>query len=127
MTKQRTPLPGQRELPFDRARPATRKTKPAHTKYDPLLEKPIATSPLTAFSIITSKERYIQLWSYGATITDAREHFLRVHPECPVFTIGMLGVGEFLVDAVEHAWIPDSRCLDQDGYLTARDPHEKAP
>lgn len=121
MTKQREPLPGQRELPFGKKAKSAPRQAPKPSKYDPLLERPITTCAMAAYEIITEDgEHYIELWSYGSTISEAHEHFKQQHPEHPKFTMAVIGVGEFRVDQTEHAFFPDARMLDQDGYIVVR-------
>lgn len=119
------PLPGQRSLPFGKE-PKKKKTgKPdrddgpvEYDAYDALMQGPIATGPLAVFVIyLPSGERILQTWAHSASILAVVEHFKRIHPEHPRFDVGIVGVGEFLVDAVEHAFLPDSRVVDERGYV----------
>lgn len=87
-------------------------------KYDPLITGTIQAPMIVAYCVyLPDGERRILLWPPGATLTYAHDHFKRTHPELPEFRIGVLGVGEYLVDAVDHGWIPDARSVDQDGLI----------
>jgi hypothetical protein len=113
MAKPRRELPGQTHFNFEK-------------KYDPPVSKPIEPSQLGAYRIITKDGTfYLELWPYGATIRDVRAHFKRIHPEHKRFKVGVIGVGEFIVDSIEHAWIPDARMIDQRGRLVVEPDAER--
>lgn len=97
------------------------KKKKKRRKYDPFTMRPIEPSLLTAYRLyLPDGETRILLWPPGASIREAHAHVKRVHPEFPAFRLGVVGVGEFIVDQIDHAWIPDPRTLDQDGCVVVR-------
>lgn len=98
------------------------------TKYDPLLTGTIHAPAVAAYRLyLPDGETRILLWAPGTTLKEVHAHIKAVHPEFAEFRVGVLGIGEYLVDAVDHGWIPDARTVDQDGFIVLDSRDEVPP